>query len=1571
VDSPPQTRISARQCPGRQFRVPSVPQGAVLNVECKTELILTKANFNIRGQPPVSLGLGRRIAARVGRGMRMLALFAGAAASTFFSGPANSDPAASPANFSQLTAGPITSTVPDGTCGVATTVTGGGGASSSAVAGSNGLGGGAAIIGATFKVLPLQVITGAVASGGVVDTTAAGTSAGGTGTSAGGNGGTISSATIHRGGGGGGSSSISVAGIKLVQAGGGGGGGASHQAAGTGGLGGFTGIAAGAIVAGTNGGVGFQATGTVGGGQGGQIAAGGTGGVNSTTPARNGLPGLGVGTGTGGIGGPDNGTDSGGGGGGGYTGGGGGSATNGDGSSGGGGGGGSSFLVATSPTVGATAPTAISGAAAALTVSGPTNGAAGSVTMNWVPCLYTLNITKTASPSPVNAGAKTVWTVTVTNTGPDPMTRGDTVTLTDTLPGPVGSATPTYKVLSMTTAGGTNADMASGAITCTGVTVGSTMPGSTTCSRPYSAASAPGAPTGGVRGLNSGESLTITYEQIFPNTAACTNITNTATVLDRTTAGSSTTRTSAPSLTINCYDLGITKTVSPTIAGAGNVLTWTINVTNNGPASMNGPDETAANPLIVTDTAPVTNVSAPTAFTSTGPAGACTYASPTITCPTGLASGQTQTFTFQQTINVAAPSGATISNTASVVDPKTGDTNDSQTASVTLQANLTLIKTVTNDNGGTAVPSAYTLKATGPTTITGLTGAAAITNFPVTAGTYVLSETGPTTGYTGTWSCPGVTLTGGNTFTIAAGQGLVCTINNNDIAPRLTLVKTVTNDNGGSSAVGAFTLTATGPTTITGASGAVAVTNAAVNAGTYVLSETGPAGYTAGAWSCTAGTLTGSSLVLTPGQTSTCTINNNDIAPVLTLVKTITNDNGGAAVLASFPLTATGLTTITGISGTAAVTAQPVSAGTYVLSETTLAGYTAGSWSCTAGTLTGSSLVLALGQTATCTINNNDIASVLTLVKTITNDDGGTAALASFPLTATGPTTITGVSGTAAVTSQSVNAGTYVLSEVSAAGYTAGAWSCTVGILTGSSLVLTPGQTSTCTINNNDIAPVLTLTKTVTNDNGGSSAVSAFTLTATGPTTITGASGAVAVTSAAVNTGTYVLSETGPAGYTASAWSCTAGTLTGSSLVLTPGQTSTCTINNNDIAPRLTLVKTITNDNGGTAVLASFPLTATGPTTITGVSGTGAVTSQPVTAGTYVLSETTLAGYAAGSWSCTAGTLTGSSLVLALGQTATCTINNNDIAPTLTLVKTVTNDNGGTAAVSAFTLTATGPTTITGASGAVTVTAATVNAGTYVLSEAGPAGYAAGAWSCTAGTLTGSSLVLTPGQSSTCTINNNDIAPTLTLRKTTIGGVNTFNFTGTNGFGSDAITTLVAGTPVTGTTKTLTLGNIATDITETVTSGYFLNGAPTCTGMGVGGTVTLVSGSTYRLNAAATALGTTITCSFSNTKSAPQLTISKTPSTFGPVPVSTVVTYTYTVTNAGNVAMTGVSVSDVHNGSGVFTGPGNETLLTDVAPLGDSTDATINGSWDTLAPGDVLTFTATYTVTQNDVDTLQ
>ena len=83
------------------------------------------------------------------------------------------------------------------------------------------------------------------------------------------------------------------------------------------------------------------------------------------------------------------------------------------------------------------------------------------------------------------------------------------------------------------------------------------------------------------------------------------------------------------------------------------------------------------------------------------------------------------------------------------------------------------------------------------------------------------------------------------------------------------------------------------------------------------------------------------------------------------------------------------------------------------------------------------------------------------------------------------------------------------------------------------------------------------------------------------------------------------------------------------------------------------------------------------------------------------------------------------------------------------------------------------------------------------------------------------------------------------------------------------------------------------------------------------------------------------------------------------------ISYSYVVTNSGNVTLTNVRVDDTHNGSATLPVPSGETLTTDSAPTLDSTDASANGAWDSLAPGDAITFTATYSVTQTDVDTLQ
>ena len=99
--------------------------------------------------------------------------------------------------------------------------------------------------------------------------------------------------------------------------------------------------------------------------------------------------------------------------------------------------------------------------------------------------------------------------------------------------------------------------------------------------------------------------------------------------------------------------------------------------------------------------------------------------------------------------------------------------------------------------------------------------------------------------------------------------------------------------------------------------------------------------------------------------------------------------------------------------------------------------------------------------------------------------------------------------------------------------------------------------------------------------------------------------------------------------------------------------------------------------------------------------------------------------------------------------------------------------------------------------------------------------------------------------------------------------------------------------------------------------------------------------------------------------------VTKTADKISNVAAGDVITYTYKVTNDGNVTIHNISLTDVHNAAGAAPVPGSETL-TDIPPLGNSSDATpSDGVWTDLAPGDTITFTATYTVKQSDVDNLQ
>ncbi len=628
------------------------------------------------------------------------------------------------------------------------------------------------------------------------------------------------------------------------------------------------------------------------------------------------------------------------------------------------------------------------------------------------------------------------------------------------------------------------------------------------------------------------------------------------------------------------------------------------------------------------------------------------------------------------------------------------------------QGTLIVRKTVINDNGGTKTASDFTFQVNGDTAVA--FEADGQNNLTVNAGTYNVTEPS-VTGYATTYdNCADVV--------VAPNGSATCTITNNDVAPTLTLVKTVSNTHGGQATAADFQ----GKIDNNNVAWTVAQT---LSAGAHTASETNIPGYTASVWGgdCAAN----GSVTLAVGDVKTCSITNSDQPGTLIVRKIVDNNNGGTSEANDFSFQVNG--------GTAAgfeadgQNDLTVNAGTYSVTEPAATGYDTFYDNCT-------DVVIPNGGTATCTITNDDQPAHVVVIKHVINDNGGTATASNFMMHRTGTAGTADFAGaeTPGVDTQ-VNAGTFSVSETNLDGYA----SSLTGDCSGS---IANGQTKTCTLTNDDVAPSLTLVKQMLNDHGGSANVTDWTLSATGPTSINGAGGAVS--GATFSAGSYDLSEsTGPSGYTASSWVCQGGSQTGAQITLTVGQSATCTIVNDDIQPRLTVVKTVINNNGGAKTVSDFPLFV-GATSVTSGTQTG------FTAGVYTVSETPDAGYTPSVWGgdCAAN----GSVTLAVGDVKTCSITNDDKPGTLIVQKVVINDAGGTATPVNFSFQVNGASAL--AFEADGQNDLTVNAGTYSVTEPAATGYATTYDNC-------SDVIIPNGGTATCTITNNDIAPTLTVIK--------------------------------------------------------------------------------------------------------------------------------------------------------------------------------------------------------------
>lgn len=321
--------------------------------------------------------------------------------------------------------------------------------------------------------------------------------------------------------------------------------------------------------------------------------------------------------------------------------------------------------------------------ASALTDLAPANNTASVVT-TIAAAISDLQLTKTDTPDPVNAGGALTYTLSVTNNGPN---ATNNVLVTDTLP----------------------ASFVFGGVSGSGWTCGRSGV-TVTCT---------------VASLLVGSAPNILITGTAP---ASGPITNTATIASAVADTNTANNTASAVTTINpVSDLSLTKNDGADPVAAGTNVTYTLTVSNAGPS--------IAPSVTVTDSLP-----AGVAFVGASGSGwSITQASGLITATrSNAAVGALPSII----ITVTAPAEATaLTNTAGVsttaLDPNVANDFDTETTTVTASANLAITKVDTPDPVDAAGTLTYTIRVTntGPSTATNITVSdtlpAALTNLSV------------------------------------------------------------------------------------------------------------------------------------------------------------------------------------------------------------------------------------------------------------------------------------------------------------------------------------------------------------------------------------------------------------------------------------------------------------------------------------------------------------------------------------------------------------------------------------------------------------------------------------------------------------------------------------------------------------------------------------------------------------------------------------------------------------------------------------------------------------------------
>ena len=275
-----------------------------------------------------------------------------------------------------------------------------------------------------------------------------------------------------------------------------------------------------------------------------------------------------------------------------------------------------------------------------------------------------LNITKSDDADPALVGDVLTYTVTVLNQGVSAATN---VVVTDVLPSGVAfvSATP----------GQGSCSESSGTITC---------------------------PLGAMAALASVDIVIVVTPGVSTGNTTITN--NASVVADQADPDVSDDSVSEDTDIDSKTDLALTKTAAPDPVLAGNALTYTLTVTNNGPSDSTGSTVTDALPSGVS-------------FNAGASSPGCSEAGGTVTCAVGaVATGGFSVLTVVVDLDSSLADGSTLTNNATVAaneaDTVAANDSDNTTVTVDAQADLSISKVDSADPATAGSALVYTIGVT-------------------------------------------------------------------------------------------------------------------------------------------------------------------------------------------------------------------------------------------------------------------------------------------------------------------------------------------------------------------------------------------------------------------------------------------------------------------------------------------------------------------------------------------------------------------------------------------------------------------------------------------------------------------------------------------------------------------------------------------------------------------------------------------------------------------------------------------------------------------------------------------